>query len=268
MNEREEKVTGTEVAPADLLEEMMRAHAGEGVSTDASDNLVPGIRVLQPLSPAVTSGRAAAGDFALADRVIKGTEGLWFQVCWQDNIWLEFNPRERGGGYVAAHPFSGYDQSGDAVPPPGSRRSGQYGHVMAASGNDVAHYAQWSGFMWESPGRGLEHVINFAKSGHTTRRKWNTKMLQANRYPDGRSRPIFGHVYHLTTYQTRNSKGTWYLVDVGPPVMLGTPEAADVVGDSLLALQMAIEMRRAFECKEKVASVDVAQADADDDDAM
>jgi len=260
---------GPPPANPDDLDALLREHAGEGVSTDAADNLVPQIRVLQPLSPEVTAGKAAAGDFQLPDRVIKGSEGLWFQPCWRDNIWLEFTPRDRGGGFVGAHAFSGFDPSGNAIAPQGSRRQGAFGHVMAATGNDVAHYSQWSGLMWDAPGRALEHVINFSKSGHTIQKKWNTKALQADRFPDGRSQALFAHVYHLTTYQTRNAKGTWYLIEVGPAVLIKSPEAAEVVGDQLQALRVAIALASAFKNREKVAAQDVGgDASVDDSEVM
>src|SRR5262245_27115594 len=160
---------GTTLVKPDDTDQFMRQHAGMGISTDAADNLVSGISVLQPLSPKVTAGEAAAGDFLLPDQIISGKKGLWFQPCATDDLWIEFTPRERGGGFVKSHPFNGYNSNQDAIPPEGSHRNG-FAH-LTPDGNDLAHYSQWYGILWDETGQGREHVINFKKSGHTVRKK-------------------------------------------------------------------------------------------------
>src|SRR3972149_2403505 len=69
---------------------MMKADAGQGISTAPEDNLVPLIYVLQATSPAVKKGDpsridgAEAGDFWLrnsSEPIVRGEDGLLFQPC-------------------------------------------------------------------------------------------------------------------------------------------------------------------------------------------
>jgi hypothetical protein len=241
------------------IQALLREHAGEGVSTDAGDNLVPSIRTLQPLSPLVVSGQAQAGDFDITGQIISGKEGFWFQPCWnQTNMWLEFNPRERGGGYVAIHPWVGYDKNGIAIPPPGLVSLSPLTH-KTREGNDVVHYNVWAGILWAAPRQGLERAIKFVKTGHTVRKNWNTKAMQSNRFENGASQPLCAHLYRLTTYQQRNAKGAWFQIDVGPPVHMESREASEITGDALTAIRMGLALADGFKNQEKAADMAAEQ---------
>lgn len=235
------------------LEEMMRSSAGAGISNKAEDNLIPQISVLQPLSPEVLEGPARiegakAGDFLIGDNFVSGSDGIWFQPCAQNEIWLEFTPLAQGGGFVAQHVFVNED-----TPPPGAQRREKNRFVMA-NGNEVIHYRQWAGLMWDN-GVGLEHVINFKSTGHSIAKKWMTKANQADRLADGRPLALYSHIYHLTTSMRQNSSGRWYVIDVGPAIKLGKPESRQAVHDPFRAMAIGEALHHAFENLEKRAAV-------------
>src|SRR4051794_39468649 len=87
----------------------LRNKGGVGLSTDVSDNLIPLIYILQPLSPQVMKKNPAyiegaeAGDIWLkgaSDPIVKGDDGIIFCPCafWKNHT--EWRPREQGGGLV------------------------------------------------------------------------------------------------------------------------------------------------------------------------
>lgn len=248
------------VAPASVeeLEKQMMEDAGRGVSTDASDNIIPQISVLQPLSPEVLEGPgqfegAKPGDFLLAGKsVVPGKTGIWFQPAAVRQVWLEFTPLSQGGGFVASHEFTG-----ENVLPQGARRGEKMRVYFPDSGNECIHYRQLAGICWQAQ-IGLEYNISFKSTGHTIMREWNTLAMRSNRFANGSSRPFWGHVYHLTTVQKRNQAGQWYQINVGDPVLLSSPDAVTVVGDQKYAYEIGRALAMAFETQEKVAAAPVA----------
>src|SRR5215475_3414815 len=89
--------------PADLSDQ----YAGMGTSHAADDNLVPLVYILQKQSPQVERQDtrhikgAEAGDIWLRNspkEIVKGGEGILFQPCYFTINWIEWVPRERGGG--------------------------------------------------------------------------------------------------------------------------------------------------------------------------
>lgn len=244
------------------LERMMQEDAVAGMPGDASDYILPSIKILQPLSPQVQEGvnqvpGAKAGDLMLGHDLIAGKEGIWFQPAAMEDVWFEFQPREQGGGFVASHPFTS-----EGEPPPGARRVEKF-RFRFGNGNECVHRRHVFGVAWVNK-TGLEYVIPFTSTGHTIARTWKTEWYRANRYPDGRSRPPFAHLYKLTTQQKKNPKGQWYVVNVGPAVLLGTPQAEEVVGDSARAYAQGKGLAVAFERRERQAEVMVEEEQAEE----
>ncbi|HXU06090.1 MAG TPA: hypothetical protein VN903_34285, partial [Polyangia bacterium] len=116
-----------QVAELSDFDREMLGNADAGISDSALDNIIPQIKVLQPLSPEIVDGKvegARAGDFLIAGLPVRGSDGVWFQPCAQAHRWFEFKPIDDGGGFVAEHPFqvnaSGdpiVDERGDPIPP-------------------------------------------------------------------------------------------------------------------------------------------------------
>ena len=249
------------VAIADDFDKAMRADAGMGVSTRASDNITPSIAVLQPLSPAVLAGpekisNAEAGDFLLTNAsnpIIKGGEGFWFQPVCMTEWWFEFIPRDRGGGFVARYPVR-YDDEDQVVPPQGAEQDANlpYRFTFTETNNNCIHYRFVPGIMWEN-GVGLEYVIPFHGTGHTVAKGWNTRMNR-KRSQDGTMWPAFSHVYQLTTVQKQNKHGTWFQIEVSNGTMLN--EATLIVGDEYMrAYDMGKSLALAFKAGSRVEGV-------------
>lgn len=248
---------GHSVATLDDFDKQMYADAGLGVSTKLSDNITPSIAVLQPLSPQVLAGAAqiedaTAGDFWVKGAnppIISGEEGIWFQPAAMTEHWFEFVPRDNGGGFVARYDVE-YDDKGRIIPPDGAVQSedNSNSYHFEESGNNCIHYRHIAGFVWVD-GVGLEYVLSFHGTGHTVARAWNTKWTR-KRFPDGKMMPGYSHLYHLTTSQRSNKKGTWFQIAVDEGTHLR--ECGEIVGDLHKALQMGRSLAQAFQRGEKL----------------
>jgi len=262
----------SEVATSTEFDDMLLAAAGQGISNRAADNIVSSLSILQPMSPEVMEDRAEsiegakAGDFLVGETLVKGKDGIWFQPCHVEHRLFEFVPLERGGGFVAEHAVK-VDQRGipieneygDVVPPQGATRVAPFRYEFA-NGNSLVHYRHWAGILWQEK-VGQHFIIPFKGTGHTEARKWMTKAGLANQLPDGRQMPLFAHVYKLTTVSRRNSKGQWYSLEVGDPMLIHpdkNPSVADVVGDPTSAFKRGMALNDSFSKGEVTGAAPVA----------
>lgn len=264
-------VKGAKVAmPATVSEDldaMMREDAGMGISNRPEDNIVPQLKVLQPLSPEVMDGPdrvpgAQAGDFLLGTTLVKGKEGIWFQPCAIQHKLFEFMPLDRGGGFVAEHPMARdeqgtvmFEEGGDPVLPSRAVKVDKFRYEI--NDNNLIHYRQLAGFAWVYAGskrleeQGQPYVISFKSTGHTTMRMWMTKAARANQFADGNQRPLFAHLYRLTTSHQRNAKGQWYALEVGDPVLI----APGVVAEPAQVYRTGRALAQAFARGEKESAL-------------
>lgn len=83
---------------------------GDGSEGTTQDQVsIPFINLLQPLSPQVSGDNpvdgAKSGDFYIPaiDQLIPGKTGFLFQPCHRENVYVEWVPKDAGGGFVAKH---------------------------------------------------------------------------------------------------------------------------------------------------------------------
>jgi hypothetical protein len=247
------------------LRDRIKQDAGLGVSTKASDNLVPLLQVLQPLSPQVMAkGQqqikgASPGDFlakTLPEPVMDGEEGFYFQPVGMYQEWVEWVPRGQGGGFVARHEYNGGSPPKGAKEKsrdPNSRKPQSY----SMGKNDLIDTRYVPGYMW-ADGQATPFVIPFTSTGHAVARGWMTK--QTHLQYDGAMLPAFAAVYHLTTKGAKNNLGEWFKIEIGPPIPLidmetdtPNPEAEAIVGDCTKAYEMGKALNTAFKKDEMQA---------------
>lgn len=93
--------------PAGLAEEAEQ-YAGQGVSRDMADRVVPMLRILQDMSPQVKKRDPAYIEGAEPGFVLNtATKELWpvdeyiyFQPCAFQKMWVTWKPRAAGGGFI------------------------------------------------------------------------------------------------------------------------------------------------------------------------
>lgn len=211
--------------PPEWLREKMKQDKGKGVSTDTADNLVPLIYVLQALSPQVNRRNPAfiegaePGAFWLRNapiEIIPGDPeaedgGMIAQSCYYFHDWIEWKPRDSGGGFIARHaPLTGDKKEecpvADAVrteDPQNNKRV----RFLRPNGNEVIHTRNHVINVYTKQGV-LPYIIPFSSTGHTTSRAW---MQLMNTMSGGVG---FAAKYKLTTRERTNPAGTWFAVDV------------------------------------------------------
>ena len=191
-------------------------HAGEGVSTLQEDNLVPLIYVLQAQSPQCNKrspeyvDQAEAGSIWLRNSglpAVNGEEGILFQPCFFERDWVEWVPRDSGGGYAGRHK----DRPAEAkeLPDPKNPAKTQW---TLPNGNTLAETRYHIGYVILDDGSTMPYVIPMSSSGHTVSRGWmfmmNSKQLGGNRAPS------YACLYRLKTKERSNAAGTWFTWDV------------------------------------------------------
>lgn len=208
---------------------------------DASHYLVPRIDVLQPMSPEVTEGSAAFVPaarpgmfFNKATReCVDGKTGLVFVPVEPQHAYLDFVPREKGGGFRGQH-APGSSVVLDAVKKAG-RAFGRIGYTAKTpEGNEepreLVETFTLLGMILASPDaeRASEFVALNFKS--TQIKKYKALMYRLSALViDGKpvAAPLFAHRLRLTTLPERNAKGNWFGIEIRPAV-------GDSTKDSLL----------------------------------
>jgi hypothetical protein len=205
--------------PAHLVA-LQQGGVQDTLSQSASDNLIPLVYILQPLSPQVMARNPAQiqgaepGDIWLRNAADPIHKEIWFQPCHFSKDWVEWIPRARGGGYAGRHPGTGLDHDG---PPVGAQQyrdpeNPQSIKFKMPNGNDVVQTRYFGGNIWlpdiDEP---LAYIIPLSSTGHTFGKAWNVKMNQ--RRINGERAKMWSSVYHLITTPKSNNKGEWYMFE-------------------------------------------------------
>jgi hypothetical protein len=202
--------------PADLSDR----YAGMGTSHAADDNLVPLVYILQKQSPQVEKQdvrhikNAEAGDIWLRNapkEIVKGSDGILFQPCFFAINWIEWVPRERGGGFVARHDERP-DDANRMVDPQNPNRI----RYLRPNGNEVIQTRNHIGYVLEN-GSAIPFVIPMTSSGHTISRTWMSEMnrhLITSGPNKGKTEAAFKYTYRMKTRLRQNQFGSWYTWDI------------------------------------------------------
>lgn len=192
--------------PATIAEQM-KLDAGKGVSTAQEDNLVPLIYVLQPLSPQVDEADPRHVDGAkpgsiwlksAPEPIIDGDAGIIFQPCFFQKNWVEWIPRDKGGGLVAI--------TEDCPKEATAVKDNNVTRYVMPNGNEVKETRYHYGYVFLGDQR-LPYCIPLTSTGHTVSRDLMTRM-RGKMQGDVRA-PSWAFLYRLTTVSKTNKKGKW-----------------------------------------------------------
>lgn len=201
-----------------FLQDQVVADAGKGVSTNAEDNIVPLIYVLQAQSPQCNRRSpdfvegAEAGAFWLRSSglpAVSGDDGILFQPCFFSKDWVEWRPNR--GGFVTRHSDRPADAELKNTPTP--EDPDRQSWVMP-NGNYVVETRYHIGNVYLPDGKIMPYVIPFSSTGHTVSKNW--MFLMNNKVIAGAkgAAPSFACFYRLKTKETSNAKGTWMKIEV------------------------------------------------------
>ena len=179
--------------------------------TTTEDFAIPFIRVLQPMSPQLQRQHgsyvegAKAGDLynTVTGESYDGEKGISIVPCAYNKKYIEWIPREKGGGLVNAnHDISILSK---CTRDPETRR------YYTSDGNEIVETAQF--FILVSDAESTQQaVLAFTSTQLGVARKWLTMLRMArvqNSKGDSVEAPMFAYTYKLTTTTQSNDKGSW-----------------------------------------------------------
>ena len=178
--------------------------------TTTEDFAIPFIRVLQPTSPQLqkADGKhipgASAGDLykTVTNELYDGEKGVSVVPCAYNKKYIEWIPREKGGGLVNPnHDISILSKC---------TRDDETRRFYTPEGNEIVETAQFFILLTEpSP---QQAVVAFTSTGLGVARKWLTMLRMArvqNSKGEAVEAPMFAYTYTLSTVTQSNDKGTW-----------------------------------------------------------
>ena len=178
----------------------------EEVSVD--DLQMPFIRQLDPKSPQLKTTDASfikgavQGDIfnTVTTQVWSANLGIRVIPVYYQLKWIEWVPRKEGGGFVGE--LAGNSQEVlTAVRNEDNKDMLENGHEVAKTAQHYVYIVHEDGFLEQA-------VIDMKGSRLKKSKGWNSlMMLQRN---DKGVLPSFSNVYHLTSVEETNKKGTWW----------------------------------------------------------
>jgi len=186
--------------------------AGEGTSYDSSEMQIPFVRLLQALSPQLNKKKAefiegaATGDAFnnVTNQYWEGEAGLAVIVCYQTTKYLEFTPRDLGGGFKGEiNPNSHLLQQ--------TSRAGS--KEILPNGNELVKSDQHFCLIVDEDGSYQPVVIDMKSTQLKVSRRWKTQIaMQKVKNPATGAMvtpPVFATMWRLRSVEESNDQGSW-----------------------------------------------------------
>jgi len=179
--------------------------------TTTEDFAIPFIRVLQPMSPQLQKQHgsyvagASAGDLynTVTGEAFDGEQGISIVPCAYNKKYIEWVPREKGGGLInAGHDISVLSKC---------TRDAESRRHYTPEGNEIVETAQFFVLVVKD-GVAQQAVLAFTSTQLGVSRKWLTMLRMArvlNSKGDSVEAPMFAYTYKLTSTTQSNDKGSW-----------------------------------------------------------
>lgn len=194
---------------------MFEADANGGAQNIEQEDLaLPFLKVLGQLSPEINkkNGRYVEGAEpgmilnSVTKKLYDGDKGINVIPCFYKREYLEWKPRELGGGLVRIYSIDDpivrttkRDQFNRDVLPNGNYLENTASHFVVTTGEDA--------------GTGL---ISMTRTQLKVSRTWNSMMMSIKLQGKNGlfTPPTFSHIYNLKSVQMTNDKGTWFGWDI------------------------------------------------------
>ena len=196
----------------DLMDDILE-FAGEGAAFGADEMQIPFIRALQALSPQLNKKKpeyidgAEQGDLfnTVTGQVWKGEEGVTIIPCYQVTKYLEFTPRDMGGGF-----------RGEISPtnPVLQQTTRQGSKELLPTGNELVKSDQHYCLVLDGEGSFQPAVIDMKSTQLKVSRRWKTQIaMQKIKHPKTGAMitpPLFATQWKFTTVEESNDQGSWF----------------------------------------------------------
>lgn len=206
--------TGTALAELGAYAE----YAGSGFENQTQDDYsIPFLTILQALSPQLLP---EAGNDHLKQGMLfnsvtgdyyAGNKGVAFIPATTQHEFIEFKPRDAGGGFVGRHDVN------DPMVKAAVNASAEFGKYSTPDGNELIETYTVYGIIVTDEGDVSSAVIAFTGSKIKKYKAWMTKAKTIQiPLPDGRRipAPLWAHRYRLKSTSEKNNKGSFYNFDI------------------------------------------------------
>jgi hypothetical protein len=188
------------------------ADAGAGFEGQSGeDYALPFLGLLQPNSPELENIEGAKqGQLinSVSQELFEGDVGVPFIPCTTEHCYVEWRPREKGGGIVKNHAL-------DSKEVAEARAKVRVGKYVNAEGNELVEtfYVYGVAILPDGP---MAMAIAFTSTKIKVYKAWMTRaksvMVQT---PNGKvNPPLFAHIYHVRSTKEENTKGKFWNYDI------------------------------------------------------
>ena len=234
---------------------LLEQYAGAGVSSDASDNTIPFIYLVQAMSPVATKANPAYIKGAMAgsiwprgEKVVwDGDEGIRVIPCFFTKAWVEWLPER--AGFVARYNFNEKPHEASLVDKV----------WRMPNGNLLQESREHTVLVLDKYDTPTPFVIAMTSTNLKSSKDWMT-LMNRQATPKGNVAPAFAYSYTLLTTPRTNDKGSWYVWHAENPEKVTDAEE----------LQEAIKIFKAFSggtMSGAVTGYDMSDEVADDDNS-
>jgi hypothetical protein len=181
----------------------------EGATQD--DFVMPFLNLLQPMSPEVSNNPAARPGMlinSVTKQLYDGKTGLIFVPCARQHVFVEWKPRDQGGGIVARH-----EPTSDVVIEAKSK-SKAFGQYSTEHGNDLIETFYLVGYMLDGPDDEEPNGLIVVPFWSTKIKTYKRVMQMLNTFK-GRP-PLFANRLRVTSQQEKNQSGTFFNFNIVP----------------------------------------------------
>ena len=204
------KAKGVDVS-TDVLDDIFET-AGDGASFEASEMQIPFVRILQAMSPQLSKKKpeyiegASQGDLfnTVTGEYWDGELGVTVVPCYQTTKYLEFVPRDQGGGYMGEIP---------ANDPVLTRTSREGSKEILPNGNELVKSDQHYCLVLDQHAGFQPAVIDMKSSQLKVSRRWKTQIaMQKVKHPktgEMVTPAVYATMWRLSTIEESNDQGTW-----------------------------------------------------------
>lgn len=228
------------------------------------DLIIPFINILQKGSPLVDEDAATYVPGAKAGMLMNsvteelhpGQEGVIFIPVHKTHKFVEWVPRDQGGGFVAV-----YDPSDTMVME--ARKGQAFGKAETPDGNDLVETFYMFGLLVEPDGSYNPSMIAFASTQISSYKRWMTQMRSIQTEDAGTGRrvtpPMFAHRFRIRTKNMKKKEFTWH----GFSITFANEGDPKKSISAAMASRLSVDdelYQAARECRELVLAEDVKVA--------
>jgi hypothetical protein len=192
-------------------------HAGEGFEgITGADLTIPRLVILQSNSPQVDSDHAKYLKGAkqgmimntVTNELFDGDKGIVVVPCTRNHMYVEWIPRDDGGGFVGQH-----DPAEPVVSDAKNNSGSAIGRLALKNGNELVETFYVWGLRVTDDKRIEQALIAFSSTQIKKYKAWIT-VAATQQMQNGSGKkyqaPLFAFQYRLTTVREENKKGKFY----------------------------------------------------------